>query len=244
MKRDPNSYTALSQELRKVSSPARARINQWFFKTGAGQYGEGDRFRGITLPDIRKLARRFGDLPLADVLRLLKSAWHEDRLLALIVLVRRHARGDERTRAALHALYLRHTRFVNSWDLVDSSAEQLVGAHLRTGRRQRLRRLAKSPLVWERRIAMLATYHYIKNGEFDDALAVAELLLDDEHDLIHKAVGWMLREIGKRDLAAEETFLRRHAARMPRTMLRYAIERFPERRRRQYLRVKRVRRVR
>ena len=234
-------FAALLREIRKVSSPERARINRWFFKTGPGQYGEGDRFRGITVPTLRKLAQQYGDLPQSDVLRLLKSAWHEDRLLALLMLVRRHARGDVQTRRSLHHLYLRHTRSVNNWDLVDSSAEQLVGAHLFRGGRQRLRRLAKSKLLWERRIAMIATYHYIKKGEFEDALAVAELLLDDQHDLIHKAVGWMLREIGRRDRAVEEAFLRRHAHRMPRTMLRYAVERFPAPLRRRYLRVRRVR---
>jgi 3-methyladenine DNA glycosylase AlkD len=232
---------ALARDLRRASSPARARINQWFFKTGPGEYGEGDRFRGITVPALRQLARRYQELPRPEILRLLKSSWHEDRLLALLILVRQHAGGDDRTRHAIHNLYLRNTRWVNNWDLVDSSAEQLAGAHLAAGGRRRLRQLARSDLVWDRRIAIIASFHYIKRSEFEDALAIAELLLTDEHDLIHKAVGWMLREIGKRDRVVEERFLRRHAPQMPRTMLRYAVERFPERLRRRFLRARRVR---
>ena len=218
------------RDLRKVASPERARTNRWFFKTGPGEYGEGDRFLGVTLPALRAIARDYQDLPLADVVRLLKSPWHEERLLSLLILVGQYARSDGRRRSAIHRAYLRHTRYVNNWDLVDTSAAQIVGAHLSGAGRRRLRRLATSRSLWERRIAMIATYHYIKNGEFEDALAVAEVLLDDDHDLIHKAVGWMLREIGKRDRRVEERFLRTHAARMPRTMLRYAIERFPRNR--------------
>ena len=229
---------ALAGDLRRWSSPTRARINQSFFKTGPGEYGEGDRFRGITVPVLRQLARRYQELSREQVLPLLRSRWHEDRLLALLILVRQHASGDDRTRQAIHALYLRNTRWVNNWDLVDSSAEQLVGAHLAAGAQRRVRKLAKSKLVWDRRIAMIATFHSIKRGEFEDALGVAELLLDDPHDLIHKAVGWMLREIGKRDRSVEERFLRKYACRMPRTMLRYAVERFPPRLRQRFLKMR------
>jgi 3-methyladenine DNA glycosylase AlkD len=169
------------------------------------------------------------------VITLLKSPWHEERLLALLILVRQFAAGDQRTRAAIYRLYLRHTRWINNWDLVDVSAAQIVGAHLESGSRGQLRRLARSSLVWERRIAMIATYRYIRNNDFRDALAIADLLVDDGHDLVQKAVGWMLREVAKRDRRAAERFLRRHARTMPRTALRYAIERFPEPLRRRYL---------
>jgi 3-methyladenine DNA glycosylase AlkD len=221
--------------LRRVSTSARAKVSQSFFKTGAGQYGEGDRFLGTTVPDLRKLSEKYGDLPARDLVVLLRSKWHEERLLALLILVRQFERGDRATRAAIFKMYLANTRYINNWDLVDLSADRIVGAHLADRDRSRLRRLAKSKSLWERRIAMLSAFHYIKRRDFDDALAIAELLLEDGHDLIHKAVGWMLREIGKRDQAVEERFLKIHAARMPRTMLRYAIERFPATLRKRYL---------
>jgi 3-methyladenine DNA glycosylase AlkD len=226
---------SIRRDLRKVATPERARANRWFFKTGPGQYGEGDRFLGVALPQLRTIAREYRDMPLKYVIALLKSDWHEERLLALLILVSQYARGDERSRTAIHSLYLRHTRWINNWDLVDSSAAQIVGAHLEHGDRQVLRRLARSRIVWERRIAIIATYHYIRRGEFRDALAIAALLRNDQHDLVHKAVGWMLREIGNRDRRVEERFLQRYASRMPRTMLRYAIEKFPSPLRRKYL---------
>jgi 3-methyladenine DNA glycosylase AlkD len=218
-----------------VADAGRAKINKWFFKTGRGEYGEGDRFLGVTVPQLRQIARAHQDLPLADAVKLLQSRWHEERLLALLILVRQYSRGDERTRRTIHQTYLRNTRWINNWDLVDCSAPQLVGAYLEQGDRSALRRLARSRSVWERRIAIIATQHYIRNGEFDDTLAIARLLRDDEHDLIHKAVGWMLREVGNRNRAVEERFLRAHAHAMPRTMLRYAIEKFPEPLRKKYL---------
>ncbi len=223
------------RDLRDVASADRAQINKWFFKTGPGEYGEGDRFLGVTVPQLRAIARTYQNLPLREVASLLTSRWHEERLLALLILVRQYARGDERTRRMIYQMYLRHTRWINNWDLVDSSAAHIVGAQLEHGNRSILRRLARSTSVWERRIAMIATYHYIRNGDFTDALAIAGLLVGDEHDLIHKAVGWMLREIGNRHRATEERFLRKHAATMPRTMLRYAVEKFPEPLRRKYL---------
>ena len=225
----------LHRDIRKVSTRARAKISQSFFKTGRGEYGEGDRFLGTTVPDLRTLSVKYQDLPTSDLVPLLKSRWHEERLLALIILVRQYERGDHAARHAIYKLYLAHTRYINNWDLVDSSADAIVGAYLYDRDRALLHTLAQSRSIWERRIAMLASFHYIKKGEYEDALTIAELLLRDEHDLIHKAVGWMLREIGKRDQAAEERFLKTHAARMPRTMLRYAIERFPEPLRRRYL---------
>jgi len=225
----------LRRDLRNVSTRARARASERFFKTGPGEYGEGDRFLGATVPDLRKLSVKYEALSLKDLSSLLKSRWHEERLLALLILVRQYERGAQPARNAIHKLYLGHTKYINNWDLVDASADAIVGAHLDEGDRALLHKLAQSRSVWERRIAILASLHYIKKGEYDDTLTITELLLRDEHDLIHKAVGWMLREIGKRDQAVEERFLKTHAARMPRTMLRYAIERFPEPLRRRYL---------
>ena len=224
------------RRLRALGSPGRGAFAKRYFKTGPGEYAEGDRFLGLGAKDMHALAREFEALPLAEVATLLQSKWHEARSLALLVLVRQYPRATEQAREAIVRLYLGNTARINNWDLVDCSAAQIVGAHLEDGDRRLLRRLAKSPLVWERRIAIIATLHYIRRGDFADTLAVAALLVDDDHDLIHKAVGWMLREVGKRDRKAEEAFLRRHAARMPRTMLRYAIERFPEPLRRRYLR--------
>jgi 3-methyladenine DNA glycosylase AlkD len=227
--------TVLRRQLKDLADPRRAAATQRFFKTGPGEYGEGDRFLGISVPQLRQLARRFDDLPLADLLRLLNSRWHEERLIALIILVRRYAAGSAAQRQTICNLYLRHTHRINNWDLVDVSAEHIVGAHLYEGRRIPIRRLACSSSVWERRIAMMATFHGIRRRKYGRALQVAQWLLDDPHDLIHKAVGWMLREIGNRDRRVAEAFLNEHVTRMPRTMLRYAIERFPPRSRRAYL---------
>ena len=229
------SHAAIRRRLNAAASPARASVSASFFKTGPGEYGEGDRFLGVNVPTLRKLSSEFGQLSLRTLATLLSSRWHEERLLSLLILVRQYQRGEEAHRDVIHRFYLRNTRFINSWDLVDSSAEHIVGPHLRPAQRVLLVRLATSTDLWERRIAMLATFHYIKAGEYKDALRIASILLDDPHDLIHKAVGWMLREIGNRDRRVEEAFLRKHAARMPRTMLRYAVERFPESLRRRYL---------
>jgi 3-methyladenine DNA glycosylase AlkD len=222
--------------LEALGDPARATHSARFFKTGPGEYGEGDRFLGIRVPALRALAREHRALPLDDVLGHLRSPWHEERLLALLILVEQHRRGGADARERLHRAYLENARFVNNWDLVDSSAEHLVGPHVDPGDLAPLERLAASASVWERRVAVLATFHWIKRGVFGPTLHVADRLLDDPHDLIHKAVGWMLREVGKRDPARLEVFLAERYRRMPRTMLRYAIERLPEARRRAYLR--------
>jgi 3-methyladenine DNA glycosylase AlkD len=187
------------------------------------------------VPALRRLAAEYADLPLGEATRLLQSPWHEERLVALLILVRQYTRGDDAKRSSIYRCYLRHRTRINNWDLVDVSAEHIVGAHLRGTDRRVLRQLAASPIVWDRRIAMLATFHYIKAGEYRETLALARVLMNDPHDLIHKAVGWMLREVGKRSRRVEERFLQTYAARMPRTMLRYAIERFPEAARRRYL---------
>ena len=254
-----NMLNQLKADFQKLKNPKQAEVLQRFFKTGPGEYGEGDVFLGVKVPEQRKIARQYQDLALKDLQKLLASGIHEYRLTALFVLVLQYQKAGKkaaRDQAAKMAdaqaakaeqikivnFYLKNARYVNNWDLVDSSAPYILGdAWLEEARRglpamHALYRLARSRDLWEKRIAMLATYGFIRQGEFKDALRVAEILLPDEHDLIHKAVGWMLREIGNRDLKTEEDFLRRHAAKMPRTMLRYAIEKFPEGKRREYLR--------
>lgn len=226
---------ALRRALRAEADADDAANLQRFFKTGPGQYGEGDRFLGLRVPALRRLARAYRDLPVDDALTLLQSKWHEERLLGLLLLVGHYGRGGPADKQRVYDAYLGHTRHVNSWDLVDASAEHIVGPHVGPERMEILERLARSPDLWERRIAMIATFHWIKKNEFAPALRVATLLVADRHDLIHKAVGWMLREVGKRDRATEERFLREHYRTMPRTALRYAIEHFPERDRRRYL---------
>ena len=229
------TLTQVERELRALRNPTDAAFLQRFFKTAAGQYGEGDRFLGIRVPRLRSLARRFRELSHEQVLRLLRSPWHEQRLLALLLLVEQYRRGTDAERESIYQAYLTHTEYINNWDLVDSSAEHIIGPQIDPRKPGVLVGLARSESLWERRIAVLATFHWIKQGDFTPALRIAKLLLNDSHDLIHKAVGWMLREIGKRNRGVEETFLREHYRDMPRTMLRYAIERFPEARRQQYL---------
>ncbi len=225
----------IQKELRALASPEIAANLQRFFKTGPGQYGEGDVFLGVKVPPLRALAKQHRDAGLATVTALLASPYHEERMLALLLLLQFYQRTDEAGRQAAFDLYLAHTHRINNWDLVDVSAPRIVGRHLQDGPRKVLYLLARSPLLWERRIAILATAWFIRLDDYADTLKIAEMLLSDEHDLMHKAVGWMLREVGKRDLAAEEGFLRHHYRTMPRTMLRYAIERFPEPKRRNYL---------
>jgi 3-methyladenine DNA glycosylase AlkD len=224
------------ERLHALASPEHAATLRRYFKTGPGEYGHGDTFIGVRVPQLRALVKEVAALPLAEVKKLLASSIHEERTLALLVMVRQYQRGDAKLRQQLFDLYLRSTRHINNWDLVDSSAEYIVGAHLDGGDRSIVDRLASSESLWERRIAVLATRHFLKRGDFAPTLKVAEMLLDDDHDLIHKAVGWLLREIGDRDREAEERFLRAHYRRMPRTMLRYAIEKFPEELRKAYLR--------
>jgi 3-methyladenine DNA glycosylase AlkD len=206
-----------------------------FFKTGPGQYGEGDCFLGIKAAPLRQLAREFRGLSLAEAGKLLDSASHEARMLALLLLVGAFEKGDETSRQAIYDLYLASTARVNNWDLVDASAPAIVGGFLVERDRSPVTRLAGSPSLWERRIAVVATLHFIRRSDFADTLRLAGVLLEDKEDLIHKATGWMLREVGKRDEAVLEGFLAEHCRLMPRTMLRYAIERFPAARQRQYL---------
>jgi 3-methyladenine DNA glycosylase AlkD len=227
---------AIQRELEGLADPGQAVILQRFFKTGPGDYGEGDRFRGIRVPVLRKIARKYRHLSLAEAEQLLQSAFHEDRLLALLILIDQYYCRDNVFRDEIHCFYLDHTGWVNNWDLVDASAPHLVGHYLRDRAKDPLTRLAASRVLWERRMAIIATFDFIKQGDYDETLRIARLLLGDPEGLIHKAVGWMLREVGKREAAVAETFLQVHYRRMPRTMLRYAIERFPESRRQAYLR--------
>ncbi|MBI5006092.1 MAG: DNA alkylation repair protein [Nitrosomonadales bacterium] len=225
----------IQKQLRALASPEVARIQQGFFKTGPGQYGEGDVFLGIKVPVLRGLAKQQRAAGLDEVQTLLDSQYHEERVFALLLLMQFYLRADESGRQAAYDLYLADTHRINNWDLVDISAPHIVGRHLQDRPRKVLHRMAKSASLWERRIAIIATFHFIRLNDFADTLHIAATLLHDEHDLMHKAVGWMLREVGKRDLAAEENFLQSHYRDMPRTMLRYAIERFPETKRKNYL---------
>lgn len=229
------TLAGLRQRLHRLASPADAKFLQRYFKTAPGEYGAGDKFIGIRVPVLRKLAREFRVLPPLAAAKLLQSPIHEERLLALLILTDAYERADESGRAAIYRLYLKNLARVNNWDLVDCSAPRIVGRHLKERPRKILFRLARSKTLWRRRVAVLATFHFIRQDDFGDSLRLAELLLGDGHDLMHKAVGWMLREIGKCDVAELKRFLRNHAARMPRTMLRYAIEKLPERERQSYL---------
>jgi 3-methyladenine DNA glycosylase AlkD len=218
----------LQRELDRASDPQSTRDLAVFFKTGKGEYGEGDEFCGITVPVLRKIAKRYLHLRLADVKKLLSSRVHEHRFAALEILVFQFEAGDESAKEKLFNFYLKHTRYINNWDLVDTSAPYIVGEHLATRPRKILYRLAKSSNIWERRIAIVATAAFIKRGDLKDTFGISALLLKDKHDLIHKAVGWMLREAGKRSEPAMVNFLAQNYAGTPRTALRYAIERLPE----------------
>lgn len=216
--------------------PEKAVILPRFFKTGPGQYGEGDKFHGVVVPKIRKAALEHAGASENDILALLYSEYHEERLAALIILIAQYQRGDGARKEDIFRLYLAHTNRINNWDLVDLSAPHIVGAHLFGKRASILTKLAESRDLWERRIAILATHYFIRRGESRETLRIAKKLLKDPHDLIHKAVGWMLREVGKHcSLEEERAFLDAYASVMPRTMLRYAIECFPEELRAYYL---------
>jgi len=227
--------SAIKEIRRKIIRSAdkkRAESSQRFFKTGKGEYGEGDIFIGIKLPDQKALAIEYEDISLEDIEKLLKSKVHEERSLALGILKKQYIKTkDKRT----VDFYLKHTKFINNWDLVDMSAYHILGDWLIKRDRKILYRLAISENLWEKRISIITTFAFIRNNDFEDCLKISKILLKDEHDLIHKAVGWMLREVGKRDLKIEEGFLKKYYKDMPRTMLRYAIERFPETKRQAYL---------
>ena len=225
----------IKKEFEKYSNPEKAKTQQRYFKTGKNEYGEGDIFLGIAVPDTRKIAQKYKNISLKIVQEFLQSKIHEERLFALLVLIYHFRNGEEGDKKKIHDFYLENTKFINNWDLVDLSARDIIGAYLYNKDRSPLYELVKSNNLWKRRIAIIATSHFIKQNEFEDTINIAEILLDDREDLIHKAVGWMLREVGKRDLTVEENFLKKHLKKMPRTMLRYAIERFPEEKRKSYL---------
>jgi len=226
---------AICSRLQLISDEKTASTLRWFFKTGPGEYGEGDLFRGIRVPQLRMICREFSHASVDDAVRLLASSWHEDRLLGLLLLVERYKKSDETQRSLIYTSYCASTDRINNWDLVDLSCPRIVGYHLQERDRLPLYRFALSESLWERRIAIVSTFHFIRAGDFHDTLAIAEKLIGDREDLIHKATGWMLREVGKRDVEALEGFLSEYYRDMPRTMLRYAIEKLPEPRRQAWL---------
>lgn len=227
----------LHDELLAYINPQKAVLFPRFFKTGPGEYGEGDKFLGVTVPNTRKVAKLGKDLPLSEVTKLLHSVWHEDRLLALIMLVNQFKKSEKDGKKAIYDLYLTNTAYVNNWDLVDTSASNIVGGYLFAYPNQKtLKNLATSSLLWERRIAMIATLYFIVQGSSKECIEIATILINDTHDLMHKAVGWMLREMGKRVSPDQlRDFLEDHAATMPRTTLRYAIEHFTPEERKKWL---------
>jgi 3-methyladenine DNA glycosylase AlkD len=226
---------ALIRELKAAGTPERAAGAARYFKTGPGEYGEGDIFLGVTVPILRKIVGRYKALNLLDLEQLLAAKEHECRAAALLILVKQFEAGDEAAQTTILNLYLRNTRYINNWDLVDASCREIVGGHVRSGSRKLLTKLAKSESLWERRIAMISTMPLIRDGKLEEAFRIAEMLLDDPHDLIHKAVGWVLRVAGDKDRTALVSFLRKHYDRVPRTALRYAIEHFSAGERRKIL---------
>lgn len=230
-------YKQISSELNNLKNPAKAKILQRFFKTGSGEYGEGDKFLGIVVPKLRTVAQKYSPVTtLVDIKKLLQSPWHEYRLVGLLLLTYKFPQGSDMEKKKIYNFYLKNTKYINNWDLVDLSAYKIMGPWLFARQDKKiLYKLAKSKNIWERRIAVLTTFYFIKQNQFQPTLRLAELLLNDKHDLMHKAVGWMLREIGKRDQKVLEQFLSQHYKQMPRTMLRYAIERLPANKKRFYL---------
>ncbi len=224
----------LQKDVKKLENKKKAKVLAGFFKTGEGEYGYGDVFLGIPVPESRKIALKYRDLGFEDILQLLRSEIHEERLIALLILVHQF-QHDEMLQRRIYEFYLKNIKFVNNWDLVDMSADKIVGAYLSDKPKTVIYKLAKSTNLWERRIAMISTYYFIKNNDYDDAINIAEALITDENDLIQKAVGWMLREVGNRDKKTEEQFLKKYHKVMGRTALRYAVEKFPENERTKYL---------
>lgn len=232
------SLKSLRAILKEQANPEQAKILMRFFKTGKGEYGEGDEFLGIKVPESRKIAKEFKNLMLSEIQELLISNVHEERLIALFILIEQYRNGDEEKKRVVYNFYLKNTKRINNWDLVDLSAERIIGVYLLERDKRILFTLARSKNLWERRIAIMSTFHFIKNGIYNTTFEISDMLLKDKHDLIHKAVGWMLREIGNRNLTVEESYLKKHYKNIPRTMLRYAIEKFPEKKRQAYLKGK------
>lgn len=226
---------ALIEALKQLADPEIAEHSQRFFKTGPGQYGEGDRFLGIRVPVQRKTAKKFRHLTLDEIRGLLQSEWHEVRLTALFVLVEQYQKADQPQKKRIFYFYIENLDRVNNWDLVDSTASKIAGHYLFDKDRSLLYELVQSDNLWKRRVAIIATGYFISMGDIEETFKLAELLLNDQHDLMHKATGWMIRETGKKDREAMERFLTHHYKSMPRTMLRYAIEHLPAERRKEYL---------
>lgn len=229
------SLKEIRSRLKSEGNPEQALILRRFFKTGKGEYGEGDKFYGIKVPVQRKIAKQFSDLSFKDLSHLLKSGIHEERLVSALILVEKFSKADEKGKEKIFNFYLKHRKGINNWDIVDLTAPKIVGEFLIDKDKTLLYNLAISENLWERRIAIISTFAFIRKNQFDDALRISEILLSDKHDLIHKAVGWMLREVGKKNQQIELDFLRRNYKKMPRTMLRYAIEKFPRQKRKKFL---------
>ena len=228
----------LKTTIRNNADKEHAKTMQWFFKTGKGEYGEGDKFLGLKVPLQRKIAKIFSDIEFSDLKQLLHSDYHEDRLISLLILVNKYQSADEKSKEKIYKFYILNRKHINNWDLVDLSAPKIVGEHLLHREKDLLYKYAQSNKLWEKRIAILSTYTFIKNNNLTITLQLADILLYDEHDLIHKAVGWMLREVGKMNMKVLDGFLKPRYINMPRTMLRYAIEKFPAQKRKKYLKGK------
>lgn len=223
-----STIESVKKDLQKFADPVKAKFVSGYFKTRKGEYGAGDIFLGIKVPDQRKVAIKYAlKTSLSELQKLISSKIHEHRFTALEMLVYKFTKGDTKQQNHIYTFYLKNRKYVNNWDLVDTSAPYIVGGHLLTRSKEILYKLARSKNIWERRIAIVTTQHFIRNNQYKETLKIAEILLHDTHDLIHKATGWMLREVGNRDMATEERFLKKHYTKMPRTMLRYAIEKFP-----------------
>ncbi len=225
----------IKTELKKTGDKKIAAHSLKFFKTKKGEYGEGDKFLGIRVPVLRKIAKTYQDIAINDISELIKSKWHEQRLLSVLMIINAFKKGDQNIKKAIYELYLENTEFINNWDIVDISASNIAGAYLENKDKKPIYDLALSKNLWERRISIISTHHFIKNNDFKNALNISDILIKDKEDLIHKAVGWTLREVGKRSLKTEEEFVKNRYKNMPRTMLRYAIERFEENKRKKYL---------
>ncbi len=227
----------IKQEILANADPTRARNLARYFKTGKGQYAQGDKFLGLTVPQSRSIVKKYTNLPLIDIRRLLQSKIHEERLIALLILVHQFEKANNKDRKAIYNFYLKNTKYINNWDLVDLSAHKIVGAYLLDKDRKILIKLAKSQDLWEKRISIISTFTFIYHDQLEDSIKIAQILLNDKHDLIHKAVGWVLREVGKKDQTVLVSFLTENIRQLPRTTLRYAIERFPEPLRQKYLKL-------
>jgi 3-methyladenine DNA glycosylase AlkD len=229
------SLTGLKKKIKSLASAEVAKTHLWFFKTGKGEYGEGDKFAGLKVPVQRKIAKEFNYLTYSELKKLLASKIHEERLIALLILIEKYSKSNQSEKEKIFNFYINNRKGINNWDLVDLSAPKIIGEHLLNKDRKILFDFAKSKNLWERRIAILSTLAFIRMNDFYTTLQISDILIEDDHDLIHKAVGWMLREIGKKNLKVEEEFLKSRYKKMPRTMLRYSIEKFSESKRQKYL---------